>query len=61
MTTYAVAHMRKVTIGPPIVEYLHRILPLRMNNSESEVILVDGVTEGHRATDVLAGGGGIPP
>ena len=109
MTTYAVAHMRKVTIGPPIVEYLQRIdatlqpfggrflvhgakpklvegtwpghviiiefqdrdrarkwyesaayqqiLPLRTNNSESDVILVDGVTEGHRATDVLA----VPP
>ncbi|WP_433284221.1 DUF1330 domain-containing protein [Pseudonocardia sp. CA-142604] len=25
MTTYAVAHMREVTIGPAIVEYLERI------------------------------------
>lgn len=25
MTAYAVAHMRQVTMGPQIVEYLHRI------------------------------------
>ena len=25
MTAYAVAHMRQVTMGPPIVEYLQRI------------------------------------
>ena len=25
MSAYAVAHMRQVTIGPPIVEYLQRI------------------------------------
>ena len=25
MTAYAVAHMRQVTMGPPIVEYLERI------------------------------------
>ena len=25
MTAYAVAHMRQVTMGPPIVEYLRRI------------------------------------
>ena len=25
MTAYAVAHMRRVTMGPPIVEYLERI------------------------------------
>jgi uncharacterized protein (DUF1330 family) len=106
MSAYAVAHMRTVTIGPPIVEYLERIdatlepfggrflvhgakvevlegswpghliviefpdrararawyqsaayqeiLPLRTDNSESDTFLVDGVSEGHRATDVLA-------
>jgi uncharacterized protein (DUF1330 family) len=32
-----------------------RILPLRTNNSEADVVLADGVPEGHRATDVLAG------
>ena len=32
-----------------------QILPLRTNNSEGDVVLVDGVAEGHRATDVLAG------
>ena len=31
------------------------ILPLRTNNSEGDVIFADGVSEGHRATDVLAG------
>jgi uncharacterized protein (DUF1330 family) len=30
------------------------ILPLRTDNSDSDVILVDGVHDGHRATDVLA-------
>ena len=25
MTAYAVAHMRQVTVGPQIVEYLHKI------------------------------------
>jgi uncharacterized protein (DUF1330 family) len=32
-----------------------QILPLRTNNSEGDAVLVDGVPEGHRATDVLAG------
>jgi uncharacterized protein (DUF1330 family) len=32
-----------------------QILPLRTNNSEADVILADGVSEGHQATDVLAG------
>jgi uncharacterized protein (DUF1330 family) len=106
MPTYAVAHLRKVTMGPQIVEYLQRIdatlepfegrflmhgakvevlegewpghliiikfpdreralawyesdnyqkiLPLRTKNSEGDVIFADGVSEGHRATDVLA-------
>jgi uncharacterized protein (DUF1330 family) len=107
MPTYAVAHLRKVAMGPQIVEYLQRIdatlepfagrflvhggevevlegawpghliiiefpdrerarawyessayqgiLPLRTNNSEGDVIFTDGVSEGHRATDVLTG------
>ena len=107
MPTYAVAHLRKVTMGPQIVEYLQQIdatlepfagrflvhggevevlegawpghliiiefpdrerarawyessayqgiLPLRTNNSEGDVIFTDGVSEGHRATDVLTG------
>jgi uncharacterized protein (DUF1330 family) len=106
MPAYAVAHLRDVTMGPPIIEYLQRIdstleafagrflvhgaevevlegswpghliisefpdrerarawyessayqeiLPLRTNNSEGDVIFVDGASEGHRATDVLA-------
>ena len=31
-----------------------QILPLRTDNSESDTFFVDGVPEGHRATDVLA-------
>ncbi|HEY1323604.1 MAG TPA: DUF1330 domain-containing protein [Streptosporangiaceae bacterium] len=106
MSAYAVAHMRQVTMGPPIVEYLKRIdatlapfggrfivhggtpevlegswpgfliviefpstgqaaawyksgayqqiAPLRTGNSDSDVILVEGVGRDHRATDVLA-------
>ena len=105
MTAYAVAHMRRVTMGPPIVEYLERIdetlapfggrfivhggdfeslegswpgnliaiefpdrerarawydsdayqaiVALRTGNSESDVILIDGVGPEHKATDVL--------
>ena len=105
MTAYAVAHMRQVTMGPQIVEYLHRIdatlkpfggrflvhggdveviendwpghliiiefpdrqqmrgwydspayqaiLPLRTDNSHSDVIMVEGVEHPHKATDVL--------
>jgi uncharacterized protein (DUF1330 family) len=105
MSAYAVAHMRKVTINPGIVEYLERIdatlhpyagrflvhgpkvevlegtwpgtliviefpdkerarawyqspsyqdiLALRTDNSESDVILVDGISQPHRATEVL--------
>jgi uncharacterized protein (DUF1330 family) len=34
-----------------------RILPLRTENAEGEIILVDGVPEGHRATDILAEAG----
>jgi uncharacterized protein (DUF1330 family) len=106
MSSYAVALMRKVTVGPGIVEYLQRIdatlepfggrflmhggtaevlegsfsgnliviefpdrerarawydsaayqqiLRLRTDNSESDTFFIDGVSEGHRATDVLA-------
>ena len=105
MTAYAVAHMRRVTMGPPIVEYLERIdatlapfggqfivhggdfellegswpgnliviefpdreqarawydsdayqaiVALRTDNSDSDVIMIDGVDRDHKATDVL--------
>ena len=105
MSAYAVAHMRQVTMGPPIVEYLERIdatlapfdgrfvvhggqvevvegtwpghliviefpdrarahawyhsaayqqiVALRTDNSDSDVIVVDGVDSEHKATDVL--------
>ena len=107
MSFYAVAHMRQVTMGPPIVEYLERIdgtlapyggrflvhggdpevaegnwpgtliviefpsredargwyesaayqeiLPLRTDNSASDIIMIDGVEANHKATDVLTG------
>jgi uncharacterized protein (DUF1330 family) len=106
MPAYAVAHMRQVTMGPPIAAYLQqidatlepfggrfivhggeievlegswpgfaiviefpdgsqargwydsdayrKIVALRTENSDSDVILVDGVDAGHRAADVLA-------
>ena len=106
MPAYAVAHMRQVTMGPPIVEYLERIdatlapfdgrfvvhggqvevvegtwpghliviefpdrarahawynsaayqeiVALRADNSQSDVIVVEGVGSDHRATDVLS-------
>lgn len=106
MSAYAVAHMRTVTVGPPIFEYLERIdatlapfrgrflvhgaqpevvegnwpgfviviefpdaklarawyessayqriLPLRTESSECDIVFVDGVPEGYRATDTLA-------
>ncbi len=105
MTAYAIAHMRRVAMGPAIAEYLERIdatlapyggrfivhggdfeelegswpgaaiviefpdlgqaaawyrspayreiAPLRTDNSDSDIILIDGVDAGHRATDVL--------
>jgi uncharacterized protein (DUF1330 family) len=105
MPAYAVAHMRQVTMGPPIVEYLERIdatlapfggrflvhggdvevleggwpgaliviefpdrgqvrawydseayreiVALRTGDSQSDVIVAEGVGAGHRATDVL--------
>jgi uncharacterized protein (DUF1330 family) len=105
MTAYAIAHMRQVTMGPAIVEYLQRIdatlapfggrfivhgseaevlegswpgfpiviefpdggqadgwyrseayqqiARLRTDNSDSDVIVVDGCGPEHRATDVL--------
>ncbi|HKA89020.1 MAG TPA: DUF1330 domain-containing protein [Haliangiales bacterium] len=107
MSAYGIAHMRQVTVGPHIVEYLRRIdatlrpfggrfivhggriellegswpgtaiiiefpdvaaargwyrsaayqeiLRLRTENSESDIILIDGVGPDHVATDVLAG------
>ncbi len=107
MPAYAVAHMRQVSMGPAIVEYLQRIdatlapfggrfivhggeaevlegswpghliviefpdrarahawynsdsyqeiVALRTDNSRSDVILADGVSPGHQATDVLTG------
>lgn len=106
MPGYAIAHMRQVTMGPAIVEYLQRIdatlapfggrfivhggevdvlegswpgtviviefpdrdrasawynsdayqdiVALRTDNSQSDIILADGVDSAHRATDVLA-------
>ena len=109
MPSYAVAHMRQVTMGPAVVEYLQRIdatlapfggrfivhggevevlegswpghliviefpdrdqarawynsgayqeiVALRTDNSESDVIMADGVDSGHKATDVLAASG----
>ncbi|RJT35200.1 DUF1330 domain-containing protein [Mesorhizobium waimense] len=105
MTAYAVALMRQATLGPEIVEYLHKIdatlepfggrflvhggvvevventwpghliviefpdrdhvrgwynssayqaiLALRTENSQADVIFVDGVERPHKATDVL--------
>jgi uncharacterized protein (DUF1330 family) len=105
MSAYAVAHMRQVTMGPPVVEYLERIdatlapfgarfvvhggkadvmegtwpghliviefpdraqahawyhsaayqqiVALRTDNSDSDLIIVEGVDSDHRATDVL--------
>ena len=105
MPAYAVAHMRQVTMGPAVVEYLQRIdatlapfggrfivhggdvevlegrwpghliviefpdrgrasawynsdayqqiVALRTDNSDSDVILADGVGSEHQATDVL--------
>lgn len=38
--------------GSPAYE---AILPLRTANSEGDVILVDGVDQSHRATDILPG------
>jgi uncharacterized protein (DUF1330 family) len=109
MTAYAAAHLREVTMGPEIADYLRqidatlapfdgrfvvhggdievlegswpgflimiefpdrgrarswyespayqRILPLRTNNSEGDCILIDGASDDHLATDVLAGTG----
>jgi uncharacterized protein (DUF1330 family) len=105
MSAYCIAHMRTVTMGPAIVEYLQRIdatlapfdgrfivhggeaevlegswpgfaivlefpdgtearawyqsdayreiAALRTDNSESDIIVVDGVGSDHLATDVL--------
>ena len=106
MAAYAIGHLRNVTMGPAIVEYLRRvdatlapfggrfiihggkvdvregswtgnliviafprldlaqgwydsaayqeIAPLRRDNSEGEIIIMDGVPATHRASDVLA-------
>lgn len=105
MTAYAVAHLRRVSMGPEIVEYLQKIdatlapfggrfvihggektvlegswqgdliviafpdregaeawyaspayraiLPLRRENADGDVILVDGIPGDHRAIDIL--------
>jgi uncharacterized protein (DUF1330 family) len=108
MTTYAIAQLRNVTMGPDILAYLQAIdatmdpfggrfvlhgdgnkrvlegsfsgdlvmiafpdraaaegwydspayraiLPLRTENSDGDVILMDGVGSDHRATDILKG------
>jgi uncharacterized protein (DUF1330 family) len=107
MTTYAIADLHNVKLGPAIVEYLEKIdatlapyggryivhggpktvlegswagdivilafpsraqaeawyaspayraiATLRRDNSDGDVVLIDGVEDGHRATDVLAG------
>lgn len=106
MTTYAIADLHNVRLGPAIAEYLRKfdatlapyggryivhggpktvlegswageiviiafpdrakaetwyaspayraIAPLRTDNSDGDVVLIDGVEAGHRATDVLA-------
>lgn len=106
MTSYAVAHLRDVQLGPDIVAYLQAIdatlapfggrflihggekellegtwpgdlivigfpdraaarawyaspayqaiLPLRTGNSTGDIILIDGVGDDHRATDILS-------
>lgn len=106
MTSYAVAHLRDVQLGPDIVAYLQAIdatlapfggrflihggekellegtwpgdlivigfpdraaarawyaspayqaiLPLRTRNSTGDIILIDGVGDDHRATDILS-------
>ena len=108
MSSFAVAHLRSITMGPDLADYLARIdatlepysghfvvhgstvetlegtwtgdlvvvefpnrdrarawyaspayqqiIRLRTDNSDGSVILVDGVTEPHRATDIL-----LPP
>jgi len=113
MTTYAIADLHNVKLGPAIVEYLEKIdatlapyggryivhggpktvlegiragdnvinaIPtraqaeawyatpayraiaaLRRDNSDGDVVLIDGVEDGHRATDVLAGLAGLAP
>jgi uncharacterized protein (DUF1330 family) len=106
MTTYALAHLRSVTMGPDIIAYLEAIdatmapfggkfvlhgdgnkrvlegtfsgdvimlsfpnrkaaedwysspaysaiLPLRTRNSDGDVLLIDGVDDDHKATDIL--------
>lgn len=105
MAAYAVAHIRRVAIGPPIEEYLRKIdatlrpfhgrflvhggtiealegswaghlvvlefpdlktardwyqspayqaiVHLRTDNSDGDTVLVEGVPDGHRATDIL--------
>jgi uncharacterized protein (DUF1330 family) len=106
MKAYAVAHIREIRMGPPIVEYLEKIdatlepfsgrfivhggekiplegswpgdliviefpsrdaakswynsdnyraiLPLRTDNSVADTIIVSGVDQGHKATDILS-------
>jgi uncharacterized protein (DUF1330 family) len=33
-----------------------RILPLRTEHSRGDILLIDGVSDDHKATDILAGG-----
>jgi uncharacterized protein (DUF1330 family) len=106
MSAYAIGHLRNVTMGPDIVEYLRRIdatlepfdgqfiihggkvevmegawsgdliviafpridlarawydsaayqaiAPLRRDRSEGEIVIMEGVPDAHRATDILA-------
>jgi len=109
MTTYAIAHLRNVILGPEIIAYLEAIdatlapfggkfvlhgagnrrmlegtfpsdiimlsfpnrtaaedwyaspayqaiLPLRTRNSDGDVLLIDGVDDDHKATDILRNG-----
>jgi len=30
-----------------------KILPLRLNNAKGDIFMIDGVSEDHRATDIL--------
>ena len=109
MPAYAIGHLRNITMGPDIVEYLHRIdatlapfdgrfiihgghvdvregswsgdliaiafprldlarawydsaayqaiARLRRDHSEGEIIIIDGVPDTHRATDILVATG----
>jgi uncharacterized protein (DUF1330 family) len=60
MTTYAIAHLRNVVMGPDIVAYVEAIDATLAPFAgrflvHGDVIIVDGVGEDHRATDILGG------